>query len=506
MKLSFDKSDSFYKIFKSIEKLPDSKKVDISIHPQNQFFRNVWRGKQLVELFQQKNIEYEITTNDQTVVNYFEELWVDVVMNKENKFKKRWELLYNFFFRVKDFQLQMLNKKDYASFLILWLESIIVLICLYLVYVILVPTASIYITPTYNVEEVAYNFRYYPSVEKNFASDNKFISVPYYKATIDYKFDYSTPLQALDINIKNASWFVKFTSDLPSDISFKPNTKLITADGVVFQTQWRVKVPPRGWEVIVPVDALDRDDAGEIIWSRWNILPWTQLEVKNLQWNLRSSIKVVSTTHFSGWLFFTDGIITTWDIANFLEKASAEFDKQKKDILMKNLNNTTIKPFYFDDMIWFNTQDYVTAKQVWEKANLVDGTLDMKITYAFVYWDDLIAAIKKYSEQRPNQSFNLEDVDKNSLILYERYSVWTGVYVIPTKANTIRWYNFDSDIANVQSQIRDKIKWQDLDKAEQLLLTIPSIWSAKVRISPLWYNKVTEVDNRINIKIVKPND
>lgn len=74
MKLQFEKSDSFYKIFKSIEKLPDNKKVNISIHPQNQFFRNVWRGKQLVELFQQKNIEYTITTNDQTVVNYFEEL------------------------------------------------------------------------------------------------------------------------------------------------------------------------------------------------------------------------------------------------------------------------------------------------------------------------------------------------------------------------------------------------------------------------------------------------
>lgn len=506
MKLIFDKSDSFYKIFKSIEKLPDNKKITISIHPQNQFFKNIWRGKQLIELFQQKNIDYEITTNDQTVVNYFEELGIDISLNKENKLKKRWETLYNFFFRIKDFQLQMLNKKDYASFLILWLESIIILICLYLVYVILVPTASIYITPTYNVEEVAYNFRYYPSTEKTFSTDNKFISIPYYKANIDYKYDFSTPLQALDINIQNASWFVKFTSDLTSSISLKPNTKLITSDGVIFQTQWRVNVPARGGEIIVPVDALERDDANEIIWPRWNILPGTLLEVKNLQWNLRTSVKVVATTQFSWWLFYTDGIITTWDIENFLTKAKEEFDKQKKDILMKNLNNSTIKPFYFDDMIWFEVQNYTTAKKAWEKANLIDGSIDMKITYAFVYRDDLIAAIKKYSDQRPNQSFNLADIDKNSLLLYERYSVGTWIYVIPTKANTIRWYNFESDITNVKTQIKDKIKWQDIDIAQQLLLTIPSIWSAKVRVSPLRYNKVTEVDNRINIKIVSPNE
>lgn len=502
MKLSFDKSDSFYKIFKSIEKLPDNKKVTISIHSQNQFFRNIWRGKQLIELFGQKNIDYSIITNDQSVVNYFDELWIKVDLNKENRLKKWWELLYNFFFRVKDFQLQMLNKKDYTSFLILWLESIIVLICLYLVYVILVPTASIYITPTYNVEEVAYNFRYYPSSIKTFANDNKFISIPYYKTSIDHKFAFSVPLKELDVNIQNASWFIKFTSDLTNSISLKPNTKLITSDGVLFQTQWWIKVPPRWWEVIVPVDALARDDAGQIIWSRWNIFPGTKLEVKNLQWNLRSSIKAVATTQFSWWSFYTDWLITTWDISNFLAKAKAEFDKQKKDILMKNLNNNTIKPFYFDDMIWFDVQNYTTTKKIWEKANLVDGTIDMKITYAFVYRDDMIAAIKKYNDQRPNQSFNLEDVDKKSLILYERYSVWTGVYVIPTKANTVRWYNFNLDVANVKSQIKDKIKWKDLKTAEQLLLTIPSIWSAKIRISPLRYSKITEVDNRIHIKMV----
>lgn len=506
MKLQFEKSDSFYKIFKSIEKLPDNKKVNISIHPQNQFFRNVWRGKQLVELFQQKNIEYTITTNDQTVVNYFEELWVPVELNKENKFRKRGGLMYDFFFRIKDFQLQMLNKKDYVSFIILGLESIIVLICLYLVYVILVPTASVYITPTYNVEEVAYNFRYYPSAEKAFSADNKFISVPYYKASIDYKYNFSTPLQQLDINIQNASWFVKFTSNLNADVSLKPNTKLITKDGVIFQTQWWVKVPSAGREVIVPVSAIERDDEDGIIGARGNIVVGTQMEVKNLQWNLRDAIKVVSTTNFSGGKFFTDGLITSGDIANFISKASVEFDKQKKDILMKNLNNNTIKPFYFDDMIWYSIQNYTTSKKIWEKANIVDGVMDMKITYAFVYWDDLISAITKYSEQRPNQSFNLQDIDRNSLILYERYSVWTGIYVIPTKANTIRWYNFDTDIADVKSQIKDRIKGQDLPTAQKLLLTIPSVWSAKVRISPLWYNKVTDVDSRINIKIVKPTE
>lgn len=54
MKLFFDRSDSFYKIFKSIEKIPDGKTITIEIHPYNQFFKNIRRGKQLLELLKEK--------------------------------------------------------------------------------------------------------------------------------------------------------------------------------------------------------------------------------------------------------------------------------------------------------------------------------------------------------------------------------------------------------------------------------------------------------------------
>lgn len=95
----------------------------------------------------------------------------------------------------------MLDKKDYLSFVVLGLESLIALIALYIFYVILVPTAVIAIKPSYNIEEIAYNFRYY-SVETPLAGqDAKFISIPYYKSSIEHEMSFAVPLGELKYNI-----------------------------------------------------------------------------------------------------------------------------------------------------------------------------------------------------------------------------------------------------------------------------------------------------------------
>ena len=119
MKLVFDRSDSFYKIFKSLEKIPDGKSVDIEIHPHNQFFKNIRRGKQLVELLKEKKITYHITTNSDFVVAYFSELGEKADLQETHTLKKSASLIYNFLFNIKKFHLQMIDKKDYLSFIVL---------------------------------------------------------------------------------------------------------------------------------------------------------------------------------------------------------------------------------------------------------------------------------------------------------------------------------------------------------------------------------------------------
>jgi hypothetical protein len=43
MKFFFTKTDSLYKIFKSLEKIPSHKNVEIFIDPEHSLFDNEWR-------------------------------------------------------------------------------------------------------------------------------------------------------------------------------------------------------------------------------------------------------------------------------------------------------------------------------------------------------------------------------------------------------------------------------------------------------------------------------
>lgn len=502
MKLFFDRSDSFYKIFKSVEKISDGKSVSLEIHPHNQFFKNIWRWKQLIELLKEKKINYTITTNSDFVSTYFRELGEDAVVQSEHKIKKVAQIIYDFFFNIKKFHLHMLDKKDYLSFIVLGLESFIVLIALYIFYIILVPTALVLVKPSYNIEEVAYNFRYYPVETQLAGQDAKFISIPYYKSSIDHEMNFSVPLGELKYNVVNAKWYAKLSNELNTQITLKPNSKLLTEDGLLFKTTDWVVVPGQ-WTVTTPVEALEKDEKEQIIWTRWNVLAWTKMEIKNLQGSLKSKVTAVASVNFTGWKFFTEGIITEKDMTNFTTKAKEQITKIKRDVLIKQVKTENTKPLFFDDMIDVDMNEIKVNKKVGDVANVVDGVIKAKLTYRYIYRDELMSAVYKYTSQRPNQSFSLVEIDRNSAVLYDRFVSSTGIYIIPTKINTIWWYNFVTDAAGIKQQIKEKISWLDLASAKKALLTFPNIGAADIKASPFWITKVPNVLSRIKIEVVK---
>lgn len=476
--------------------------MDIEIHPHNQFFKNIRRGKQLVELLKEKKIAYTISTNSDFVVAYFSELGEKAELQEVHTFKKSAHLVYNFLFNIKKFHLQMFDKKDYLSFIVLWIESLILLIALYIFYVILVPTSVLSIKPSYNLEEIAYNFRYYPIESPLWWQDTKFISIPYYKSNIEHDLAFSVPLSDLKYNVINAQWFVKVTNTLNTQLTLKPNTKFMTDDGLLYKSLDWITVPGR-WSVVVSVESLEKDEKDQIIWTRGNIQAGTKLQVKNLQGSLKSKIEVLSTVNFSGGKFFTEGIISDKDISNFTSKAKEQIAKIKRDVLIKQLKTESTKPLLFDDMIDVEILSISLNKKAWDVANVVDGSIKAKLIYRYIYRDELMSAVYKFTAERPNQSFSLLEIDRNSTVLFDRFISSTGVYIIPTKVNTVRWYNFTSDVGGIKNQIKTKIRGMSKDEAQKTLLTFPSVWSASIKISPFRVNTIPNVLSRIKIEVVK---
>lgn len=396
----------------------------------------------------------------------------------------------------------MMDKKDYLSFIVLWMESVIACIALYIFYVILVPTALISIKPSYNIEEVAYNFRYYPVESPLWWQDAKFISLPYYKSSVEHEMNFAVPLSELKYNIINSKWFAKFTNNLNTQITLKPNTKLETPEGLLFKAIDWVIVPGK-WSVTVPVEALERDEKEEIIWTRWNILAWTKFDVKNLQWSLKSQILVTASVNFTWGKFFTEWVISDKDIQIFQEKAKQQIAKIKRDVLTKQVKTDSIKPLFFDDMIDVEIIELKLNKKAGDISNVVDGIIKSKLVYRYIYWDELMSAVYKYTSQRSNKSFSLVEIDRNSATLYDRFVSSTWVYIIPTKVNTIWGYNFTTDVAGIKNQMKTKISWMDKQVALKTLLTFPNIGAAEMKISPFWIDKVPNVLSRIKIELIK---
>jgi len=59
-------------------------------------------------------------------------------------------------------------------------EAIAVLLVMYTLYALVLPSTKVIITPNYNVEDIIYNFRYYPSARTQFPQISQSIGIPYY--------------------------------------------------------------------------------------------------------------------------------------------------------------------------------------------------------------------------------------------------------------------------------------------------------------------------------------
>lgn len=87
--------------------------------------------------------------------------------------------------------------------------------------------------------------------------------------------------------------------------SLRQNTRLVTSDGIYFTMPEAVEIPPgtrKGpSEITVPVTAMEKDEAGNIIGARGNVPVGTQLLIRNLPASYTSKlVYAIATDNFSG--------------------------------------------------------------------------------------------------------------------------------------------------------------------------------------------------------------
>jgi len=287
MKLFFLKDNSFYKIFKTLEKIPNNKTIHIYIDPEHAFFDNEWWGKQIQEIIKEKSLNAYFITKTDKAKQFFQKIGLQVIHQEKHKFFKVLNLIYLFFFNIKRFHLQAYSKKNYLFYAIFGFEVVFFLVIIYLLYTLILPSATLTLTSANQIENVIYNFRYYPAGDTEYPTLSRYLSIPTSSGFIDYKYDMSLSVANVKHLQNPSQGKIRITNKTEKEYSFIKGTRLETTDGIAFRSNNRFKVPAAqgdNWgDTTIGVTAAEQDANGFLIGAKGNITKGTKVYIKLLK-------------------------------------------------------------------------------------------------------------------------------------------------------------------------------------------------------------------------------
>ena len=508
MKIYFLKEHSLYKIFKTLEKVPVGKTVQIHIDPEHSFFENERWGAQIQEILNKRKINASFVTKNDKNRRFFEKIGLAVTYQEENKIIKALNLAYLFLFNIKKFHLYVYTKKNFIFYLVFVFEAVFILGILYLLYSLILPSVKVHIFPAHQVENIIYNFRYYPHDDLDYPHDSRYLNIPFYTGYFDYQYDMSISSSHLKHIQHPSKWMIKVYNKTSKDYSFVPHTRLETSDGRMFRTlerfklsAWTEKVPG---ESLILVEAMEKDVNGAYMWVKGNIKKGTQMYIKNLKASFYiKDVYAKAIEDFTGGAYHAEWLVTPEDIAVLSGKLYDYIYKQKKNIVRQNFNLDDSILLPFSELMNVSVQWVSVHNKVWEKTPILQWTIVSRLSFMYIKTKDLLSAVNLYIEQRPSEKVQLVTIDTNTLSFFDNLKFNEGVYVIPTKIDAIQWYDFDYDVNGILEDIKTRILWLNEDDARKIILEYPEISTVHLRVKPIWYSEVPKLKSRIKIEIEK---
>ncbi len=507
MKLFFLKEHSLYKIFKTIEKVPNGRTIYIYIDPEHSFFDNERRGKEIKELLQKKNLNALFVTKTEKSKYFFSTLGLTVLHQEKHKIVKYLRLVYDFFFNMKKFHLQIYTKKNYIFYVVFWFEVLFVLIILFLLYSLILPSTRINIIPTNQIESVIYNFRYYPFSDAEFQKDSRYLNIPYYTGYIDYKYDMTISTANIKYIQQPSQWVIELVNKVPQDYSFLKNTRFVTDDGRQFVAV-NDFVVLQGTEnnpgkTQVLIKAMEQDINWELMWSRGNIAKWTKVFIKNMKNSYYAqNIYGQVIDDFTWWNLQSQGAVSLKDIGILSGKLIDTIYKQKKNIIFANFKSPENMILNFDSLITTQIKDVQIKDIPGEKTPLLKWSIIARFAFYYIKRDDLFAVVDKYVKQRLYDKMKIFTIDTSSIVFFKNITLDTwNIFVIPTKVDIKQYYDFTKDINNILPDMKERVVGLTEEKAREVLFSYPEISSFVITIKPPWYTTISKLKSRINVYV-----
>lgn len=506
MKINFKESVTFKKIIQSIEKLQTSKEVIIEIDSDNPIFDDLFLWRFMMNVIQTRWLNVKFVATSKKSKEYLNTIWANIIQDKVFILKQVLTSLNNFFLTAKEAQIWLFEKKNYFSYIIVIIEIISVLYLFYWFYSFIKPSADIYIKPSYTMDEVIYNFRFYPADSQDKYLDSKYITSPYYDWNLELRYSMISEVENIAYSQIPSKWKIRIVNDWNKDYSLVANTTFVTQDWIIFKAKHWFYIPANKdmkASVEVELEADIKDERWEIIWSRWNIKAWTKLHIRKLNDSIYKDIVYwYAISDFEWWERTWDWSISQNDIDILTWKLLNYVDENKKRLLVENQTQEDVLILPFSDIITLSDYTYSISWSVWDSIDVVNWTIIANISYKYLNRGEFEKWIMKYIEDRKSDVVDLLEISKSSVLFYEKDVVWK-IMVVPTKVEAIWWYDFEKDVNWIKTSIVNNIVWLNKQQAQDIILQNSEIDFAFIEINPPWYNLVPALKSRIKVHLTQ---
>ncbi len=405
-----------------------------------------------------------------------------------------------------------------ANFVLLISGLVISVSLLAFIFYFAVSKTYVYITPDFAVKTVSQNLLYSENEAESVLDTRQIIPVERMEKTVQISeiFNIST----YDIaSVRAAKGEVEIFNELNTEQVFRPNSRFVTTDGLLYRSQEWIKVPPtkiNGEEVAIgkiktTLVADGYDTSGELIGERGNIKEGTILDIPGLKFN-RDKIYAKTLGDFTGGQNPTLKIVTAEELkrsqAILADKVRRQaLEDLKSEILQKNsISGKLLEVLDVPDTIKYSEPKVEILDGVKVGDRRTEVRMNATITISAYVYNKNTALSYLRALMNERLLFGTERLHE---ILPESLKVTTILnrtenpkFILrgTTELSATISYDYEDD-ANAQTKrLKNIIAGQSTEQALSVLQSDSSIANVKIRLSPFWLTSVSS--NIDNIKFI----
>jgi hypothetical protein len=408
------------------------------------------------------------------------------------------------------------KKKTFFEFniLLLFIGLVLSISLLGFIFYFAVSKTFVTISPDFAVKTVSQNFIYTEGEEVSVLDTRPIIAVRRQEVKVELENEFN--VASYDVtSVRSARGKVEVFNELNNEQIFRPNTRFVTEEGLVYRSQEWAKVPPTrtlSGEVIVgkttvTLIADPYDTKGELSGDRANIWSGVILDMPGLKFN-KDKIYAKSIEWFQGGQLPTLRLVTEQEVVQF---KSFMIDKLKKEVLAKlksdldSNNALTGQDFQIleiENNLTYGEPVMEIKKGVKVGDKVPQVTLGGSITVRAYVYNRM--AVLQYLRNIMNERL-LQWTEKLHDMLPETLRISAVLTRVDGPKFAVRAttelsgsisYNFEDD-ANAQTKkLKSLIAGKPVDEAVSILVNSQSVAKARIRLSPFWLTRISgNVDN-----------